>query len=281
MCPPQEGERIQATEEEKDNLDLLIDSAAEEWKDSSRNRETDVRRSPSGGNSNSLDVSRRGLLAARGKRPSMASLNESSTSFNRELRPDEMGGSQHSLQSCLSTSQQGGGMKRTNSTVSFNSVEVREYTQTMGDNPSCMSGPAISLDWEYSNRGNYCINDFETNGKRKSYGKYPRRLPKVHRENFLKYELGYSDEEIAMERKEAKKIQRSVSMTKFVTQMGFGKVQDLVARKSGEDVSRPLHKSMNDLRIESSASLSSLEKSQRSLTASTSSHGSNESTLNF
>ena len=37
-------------------------------------------------------------------------------------------------------------------TVGFNGVEIREYSQCLGDNPSCSSGPPISLDWKYDPR---------------------------------------------------------------------------------------------------------------------------------
>mmetsp|Transcript_5653 Transcript_5653/g.6939 ORF Transcript_5653/g.6939 Transcript_5653/m.6939 type:complete len:178 (+) Transcript_5653:66-599(+) len=34
--------------------------------------------------------------------------------------------------------------------VQFDKVEIREYSITLGDNPSCSSGPPISLGWNYS-----------------------------------------------------------------------------------------------------------------------------------
>jgi hypothetical protein len=33
--------------------------------------------------------------------------------------------------------------------VSFASVQVREYPMILGDNPSCTSGPPVTLDWTY------------------------------------------------------------------------------------------------------------------------------------
>lgn len=33
--------------------------------------------------------------------------------------------------------------------ISFNDVSIREYGLTVGDNPSCSSGPPLSLTWEY------------------------------------------------------------------------------------------------------------------------------------
>ena len=53
------------------------------------------------------------------------------------------------------------GMRRTASTVSFKAVEIREYDRAIGDNPSCSSGPPISLDWNYSENPAVCINEYE------------------------------------------------------------------------------------------------------------------------
>uniref|UniRef100_A0A7S2A3E3 Uncharacterized protein n=1 Tax=Trieres chinensis TaxID=1514140 RepID=A0A7S2A3E3_TRICV len=46
--------------------------------------------------------------------------------------------------------------------VRFHSVEVREYTQCLGDNPSCSVGPPISLDWNYHpHPESYALEDYE------------------------------------------------------------------------------------------------------------------------
>ena len=291
MCSPKEineRDHIQATESDDDNLDALLTDATVEQsqplKDASPNnlnqstRTSILRRTPSYGSVNTLDSSQR-TNSLRGRKPSMACLDESSTNCNSELPEDELITSQHSLHSCVTSSSQHGGMRRVSSTVSFNSVEVREYSQTIGDNPSCVSGPAISLDWDYSEGGSYSVDDFENYGKRTNYGRYPRKMPKMHRENILKHELGYSDEEVAMMRKEAKKIQRSVSMTKFFTQFGLGKVQDLVAKKN-EKKSKSINQSMSALQLSSKDS--PLGSSGRSLSSEGSSQSIGyEESLNF
>ena len=56
--------------------------------------------------------------------------------------PYEEDNSLTSLISCNST-------RSSSSKVSFCNVEIRQYNQTVGDNPSCSSGCPISLDWEY------------------------------------------------------------------------------------------------------------------------------------
>jgi len=112
-------------------------------------------------------------------------------------------------------------MKRSVSNVSFQSVNVREYDRTLGDNPSCMSGPPISLDWSYSQtHTDVCIDEYESQKttdsgktKKKSGG---RRISKYHRELMLKNSLGFSEEEIDAAKKERKDIRRSRSMTQLV-----------------------------------------------------------------
>ena len=38
----------------------------------------------------------------------------------------------------------------TTTSVQFDTVEIREYKVTAGDNPSCSDGPPISLDWDFA-----------------------------------------------------------------------------------------------------------------------------------
>jgi len=33
--------------------------------------------------------------------------------------------------------------------VSWDTIEIREYKRTVGDNPSCSSGPPLAIEWEY------------------------------------------------------------------------------------------------------------------------------------
>lgn len=108
------------------------------------------------------------------------------------------------------------GMKRVSSNVSFQTVNVREYDRTLGDNPSCMSGPPISLDWSYSKTTALPIDEYETN-RTPRRNSQPLRMNKFKREKMLKSKLGYSEEEIENAKKEKKKVQRSRSVTQFVS----------------------------------------------------------------
>jgi len=103
-------------------------------------------------------------------------------------------------------------LKRTSSTVSFQSVNVREYERTLGDNPSCSYGPPVTLDWEYSNEQSLSLDDYEKyRGMRRN--KCTMRLPARTRETMLKINMGFSDEEVKAVERSIKKVQKSRSMT--------------------------------------------------------------------
>lgn len=111
-------------------------------------------------------------------------------------------------------------IRRVDSNVSFQSVNVREYDRTIGDNPSCSYGIPISLDWSHSGEVTHKLEDYE-NLKDMKKAKRPynflARIPASKRESLVKLNLGYSDEEIKMHMKETKKVQRSRSVTDLVS----------------------------------------------------------------
>lgn len=101
--------------------------------------------------------------------------------------------------------------------VSFASVDVRKYDRTVGDNPSCRSGPPLSLDWGYSKEKQKCIDDYET--ERSS--NRAKNLSKIHvnkykRKNLLSFQWGHTEEELAEARVETKKLQRQRSITQLL-----------------------------------------------------------------
>jgi len=148
-------------------------------------------------------------------------LDNSRTSFADIQKSD----SQASLKGLRKSNSQASlkGLRKSNSQVSFQSVNIREYDRTLGDNPSCTSGPPISLDWSYSEKGEIAINEFESS---KSRGRYSTRVSKVQRENMLKFGLGIADEEIIAAKKDKKRIQRNRAISKMISP--FWRVEDAV-----------------------------------------------------
>ena len=86
---------------------------------------------------------------------------------------------------------------RSRSVVSFDQVNIREYERILGDNPSCTSGPPLSIGWRFSpHQTVFSVDDFE-HGK----GNMPRYksaflVPKAIRERVLKEHAGVSRREM-------------------------------------------------------------------------------------
>ena len=88
--------------------------------------------------------------------------------------------------------------------VRFSSVAVRDYSLTIGDNPSVSRGIPISLGWEYDKEHSHDINKFEDDrcGERRQSGDL--KLPSLQRVQLLKT-MGYSRGEIKEQTKEVQK----------------------------------------------------------------------------
>ena len=45
--------------------------------------------------------------------------------------------------------------------VSFDNVEIREYSRCLGNNPATTHGPPLSIDWEYLEVGTFKLEEYE------------------------------------------------------------------------------------------------------------------------
>jgi len=79
--------------------------------------------------------------------------------------------------------------------VRFSSVDVRDYTLCLGDNPSVTRGVPISLDWEYDEAQSYEIDTYERDRCEDRRDSDELKLPSLQRVQMLK-RLGYSRGEI-------------------------------------------------------------------------------------
>jgi len=80
--------------------------------------------------------------------------------------------------------------------VRFSTVDVRDYSLCLGDNPSVSRGAPISLDWDYVKENSYELNSYECerfHGRRIDKDQFKR--PSLQRIQLLK-NLGYSRGEI-------------------------------------------------------------------------------------
>jgi len=80
--------------------------------------------------------------------------------------------------------------------VSFSCVEIRKYPIILGDNPSCQRGAPISIDWNYFEKNDHLIDDYELgrNGNRRSKSEF--KVGPQERRKILKEESGVTDERI-------------------------------------------------------------------------------------
>jgi len=130
--------------------------------------------------------------------------------------------------------------KMMNRSVSFTSVDVREYDQTIGDNPSCRSGPPLSLDWSYSKKHKQpnTLDQYEIERQDRARSLSQLHVTKYRRRNLLSFNWGHSEEEMKSARQETKKLQRQRSMTQMLlplhmAQEAFISVKGVVAKKGG------------------------------------------------
>jgi len=84
-----------------------------------------------------------------------------------------------------------------NRSVSFHSVQIREYERCLGDNPCVSSGPAISIGWRHTGNGRtFLVNDYETNRAQRRRST-EMLIPRHVREDMLHFEYGVSRSQIS------------------------------------------------------------------------------------
>jgi hypothetical protein len=91
----------------------------------------------------------------------------------------------------------------------FGKVIVREYVQTVGDNPSCLTGVPVSLGWTYDcNHDEYPLDVFEKNRAIHRRHICSMKMPPKIREQILRNEWGASTKEIIQASKASKLVQK-------------------------------------------------------------------------
>ena len=115
--------------------------------------------------------------------------------------------------------------QRRRSSVVFDSIQVREYEQTLGDNPSVSYGPPITLDWKYEENDPMPLDDYE-------HYRAPRRslrqlcMNYYTRRNLLMWSFGYTEAELDKATKQMEKAKRARAVTKYF--LPIAKVEDFV-----------------------------------------------------
>jgi hypothetical protein len=106
------------------------------------------------------------------------------------------------------------------SRVNFQSVLIREYQQTIGDNPSVSYGTPISLDWDYQQHSPLPLDMYEASKVSK---RSLRQLFMNHyqRKNLLVHKYGHSEDEVKAAKYQTNKVRSQREMSRMM-QLTFG-----------------------------------------------------------
>ena len=123
-------------------------------------------------------------------------------------------------------------VRSSSKSVSFTSVTIRSYEQTIGDNPAVSYGTPISLDWKYEEHDSIELDSYEI---KRSLNRRTRRqmvIDHYRRKNLILYEFGCTKEEMNRARKDADKIKfhRSVTLS-FLPMMNVESVVENATKK--------------------------------------------------
>lgn len=98
--------------------------------------------------------------------------------------------------------------------VRFSDIYIREYAITLGDNPSCTSGPPVSLDWQFSEFNPIELDQYEEHrGKRRT--RCQLMMNYYHRKSLLMHVGGISEGAIKQAEKQVHRTKMKRNVTKF------------------------------------------------------------------
>mmetsp|Transcript_23134 Transcript_23134/g.33149 ORF Transcript_23134/g.33149 Transcript_23134/m.33149 type:complete len:160 (+) Transcript_23134:116-595(+) len=107
--------------------------------------------------------------------------------------------------------------KRDKRTVVFSDVHIRDYSITLGNNPSVSIGAPISLSWEYDVRDPITVQEYERSKRgRKRLVRHHKPQPPImsyYKRHEILHEMGFDDKAIRKAEQQAKydKLRRSLS----------------------------------------------------------------------
>eukprot|EP00566_Odontella_aurita_P014813 CAMPEP_0113582972 /NCGR_PEP_ID=MMETSP0015_2-20120614/32233_1 /TAXON_ID=2838 /ORGANISM="Odontella" /LENGTH=341 /DNA_ID=CAMNT_0000487747 /DNA_START=49 /DNA_END=1074 /DNA_ORIENTATION=+ /assembly_acc=CAM_ASM_000160 len=109
-----------------------------------------------------------------------------------------------------------------NRNISFSSIEIREYSITLGDHPNCSYGPPVSLGWEYNDVGTVDMEKYDASkmsSSTQSKKRMVRTLSWNQRQELLKMK-GFTQIEIDASMKEVERMKMKRSVTKALKVTG-------------------------------------------------------------
>ncbi|CAB9516920.1 expressed unknown protein [Seminavis robusta] len=101
--------------------------------------------------------------------------------------------------------------------VSFGSIQIREYNRVVGDHPDVQVGPPISIGWDFVEHESKSLDTYEADRPPR---KFLRRLSSITRKNMLANVFGVPEEEIRAAEKEVQAIIKSRERTNKASKRG-------------------------------------------------------------
>ena len=78
----------------------------------------------------------------------------------------------------------------------WGSIDIREYSQCLGDNPACAKGVPLQLDWDYTTLGTVSLDDFERVRAPTRESAMSLRISSSYRQELM-FKLGYTASDMA------------------------------------------------------------------------------------
>jgi hypothetical protein len=104
------------------------------------------------------------------------------------------------------------GAPRNTTRIRFESVQIRLYHQTLGDNPAVTYGPPIALDWKYDEMSSVTVDEYEGTRRHRISDSNNLFLSSMDRRRVLKNK-GFTEDEINQASLEAEKARKERAMT--------------------------------------------------------------------
>eukprot|EP00536_Pseudo-nitzschia_multiseries_P010997 jgi/Psemu1/326264/estExt_fgenesh1_pg.C_3550005 len=144
-------------------------------------------------------------------------------------------------------------VQRQKASLQFSKIDIREYTRTVGDNPSCTNGPPVGISWDYISIGDVDLDEYEkTRPVRRDRSEMV--LPRYMREDILKYECHLSRREITESVRQNVKIknQRRTTINNLGRAEKLEEIMESLKRKLRRFMTcqKPVHKQIRDLEEE-------------------------------
>jgi hypothetical protein len=131
-------------------------------------------------------------------------------------------------------------LKDSKKSVSFGSVQIREYNRLVGDHPDVRVGPPLTISWEYGVRQPIAIDEYEQN---RPAMKKVLRMSSITRKNLLLNVFDIPEEEIRDAEKEVQRIRKSREYS--IKQGKPAAVIETSFRRAGRKLRKNLWKSLS------------------------------------